>query len=74
MGLQLDIALDQSFEQHLHVRLIGKQLERSRLTFGHQHGDGERLLHQMQIASSELGHAVTFHKGRTTARGCLEKT
>jgi hypothetical protein len=40
--------------------LIRKRLELSWLVFGSRAlRDGERLLHQMQIASSELGHAVT---------------
>ena len=70
--LQFDVVLDQGAEQRLHVGLIRKRLVLPRLSFDREHSDGERLLHQMQIASPKLGNAVTSRKKieqlRTAAR------
>ena len=55
---QLRIVLDQAIEERLHVALIGRRLKRPWLPLDRQNRNGERLLHQVQVAPRELRHAA----------------
>jgi len=54
--LQFNIALYQPIEERLHVGLIRGRLKRAWLTLDRHDGNGQRLLHQMQISVPEFSH------------------